>query len=109
MNLIDAIKSGRRFRRKTWADIEPEGNWCHIAKGADGEDEVQFMEGRPTFHAQVLDLTADDWEIEERKVEITKTQLIEAHSNALKETQGFGVATIGYLTGLLRELGLEPK
>jgi hypothetical protein len=47
MNLIDAIKSGRRFRRKSQSN---QGPWYQRGSG------IRFYED---------DIIADDWEVEE--------------------------------------------
>jgi len=60
VNIIEALKSGKRARRKSW---EPHYGW--------------FM---PHFRFDITreDILADDWEIEEKKVTITYGQLEKA-------------------------------
>lgn len=56
MNIIEAVKSGKRFRRKTHPNY--------------------WFDRPPTDHSFTIDwILADDWEIEEKKVEITQEQL----------------------------------
>ena len=56
MNLIDAIKSGKRFRRSSWHAlrdwVRPISNMC--------------------LSIPVDDILADDWEIEQTSVTITR-------------------------------------
>ncbi len=64
MNLIEAVKSGKRFRRKDhWGWVDLETVVIGIAKS---------------------DILATDWEIEERKIEITESEL-----EAALEASGF--------------------
>lgn len=61
MNLIEAVKSGKRFRRA----VNPKGFERHwMSSEADHYN-----------HVTREDIVADDWEIEERKIEITESQL----------------------------------
>lgn len=63
MNFIDALKSGRPFRREGWAD------WYD-------RDEVQNLEAD--------DMLQEDWEVLEAEVTLTKAQ-VDAHlQNAQK-------------------------
>lgn len=69
MTIIEAIKSGKRFRRpgsKSWLN-KPE-------LGAD-----QFLstsDGTKRFVPMVEDLLGVDWEIEEQRIEISKDELL---------------------------------
>lgn len=88
MNLIEAIKSGRPFRPKgrNWA-------WVFVK---DGLLKYQLASGDFVEQPLVVDqIIADDWEIQEPAVTITRTQ----YWDAVRET-----ATPG---GLARKLGLE--
>jgi hypothetical protein len=53
VNLIDAVKSGKRIRRSSW-------------KSKDYWNPLNF---------DLEDILATDWEIEERKIEITESEL----------------------------------
>jgi hypothetical protein len=50
MNIIDAIKSGKRFKRKVWLHYPAEKTFC------------------------ATDIVADDWEVESQPVTITREQ-----------------------------------
>lgn len=59
MNIIAAIKSGRPFRRKEYANTM---------------DYIRLPEkGFNVLNLAIGDILADDWEIEEAKVEITES------------------------------------
>ncbi len=66
MNLIDAVKSGKPFRRIAWQDY-----WL-----ASDSWSKSFLK---------QDILADDWEIQEIEVKITRTQLTAAWSSALAD------------------------
>ncbi len=59
MNILDAIKSGRRIRRKSW------------------EDKTSFLDER-----SCKDAFADDWEVEKRTVTIDREQFDSAWDDA---------------------------
>lgn len=89
MNLIDAIKSARPFRRK--------------GKGGGG---FWFVSTEPSF--ATVDIIADDWEIQEPTVMITTRQFWDAFDLVVSEAKGFGMAPVTVAEGLARKLGLEP-
>ena len=64
MTLQEAIKSGKRFKRPF------DAAWIEPVTG-------YYLEGE--------DILADDWEIEEQKVEITKSKLADAYDKALAD------------------------
>ena len=81
MNIIEAIKSGKRFRRK---------------------GQPRYLE---LFHdidlcLSAVDITADDWEVEEAKVTLTRSQFDAAWQKVIY----FDSPTIRDL--LAKELGL---
>jgi hypothetical protein len=84
MNIIEAIKSGKRFKRKGHA------LW------SDG----------PKYSVMVTmdwsDIVADDWEVEEKMIEITHSQFFEAIDRAEKKFDGH----LGMKWLLAQELGL---
>ena len=84
MTLIEAIKSGRPFRRC-------EGHWH-----SDGTSWVRTRAlGGPAIDGKWLeDILADDWEIQEPKVEITRAQLKAAIRDTC-EYYGLGPTDIG--------------
>ena len=70
MNIIDAIKSDKRFRRKNY-----DGAW--------------FMARKDVYDIQPLNLdyasiVADDWEVEEGPVTITREKFNAAWDNSLR-------------------------
>lgn len=71
MNIIEAIKSGKRFRRKSWKANEM--TW--ISQDL-GDLPLQLTRG---------DIVADDWELKEEPVTITRTQFFEAYAHAVAE------------------------
>ena len=69
MNLKEAIESGRPFRRPSF----PANLWysyanCSAMSRSDGE----------VYHPDCADICADDWEVQEPTVTITRTQLASA-------------------------------
>ena len=67
MNLIEAVKSGKRFKRKThtlWNDNLPD----------------------TIYEFSYRSILADDWEIEERKIEITESEFDKALIEASQRT-----------------------
>jgi hypothetical protein len=90
VNIIAAIKSGQRFRRPKcgWFDITP----CHRS-------------AMLTFE----DIIADDWEIEDTAVSITRKQYWEAVRETLKECESDHTGFSGYniLEPLAKRLGLS--
>lgn len=90
MNLIDAIKSGRPFRRKgymRWA-AKWDGCYSEILRYEPSEQRVTFT---------VEDILADDWEIREPQVTITKSQFMVACSKVLEDLErGGGFRVLNY-------------
>ena len=126
MNLIDAIKSGRPFRRKgvdTWilttADLEHEFTWKSVG--------TMFMENTPDprpvkyLELSMKDLLANDWEIQEQSITITRNDFLNAFSAALKDVEsrhGFRIVSFRgravpplweseVIAEMVRKLGLE--
>lgn len=60
MNLIEAIKSGKRFRRG---------------------DESAWTFQMEDYHLSHEDILADDWEIEEPTISVTRSQVTAAWKN----------------------------
>ena len=76
MNIIEAIKSGKRFKL-------PYHDYYMETK--DGK--IIYRDGGDICHAYgaySLDLISNDWEIEEEKVELTREQVAEALLDAAK-------------------------
>ena len=68
MNLLEAIKSGKRFYRKCWPSV--------------GFEPITFERLDELSKEEVL---ANDWVIEEKEVTITASQFTAAWANAVKE------------------------
>lgn len=104
MNIIEAVKSGKRFRiigTKAWFEaLTPE-----LLKSP-----LIFIEdGISTdFLIHYADLINDDWEIQEQKVEITKTQALKIYSLARNLSwECMKPNEIKNLEYYLKELGFE--
>ncbi len=85
MNLTEAIKSGRHFRRVRWHKQMP---WClsPIGKNHAGGYLPAYENGCDNISLDWDDLLADDWELKEPTVTITRTQFWEAISWSQKES-----------------------
>lgn len=105
MNIIEAIKSGRPFRRQQFT------NWYTGI----GMGDLLALDRDYRYPLCEADLLADDWEIQERKVEITARQFVEACDEVLTQLYDRRIAREPFdweiLLGLLEKLGLkeEPK
>lgn len=64
MNLIEAVKSGRPFKRRSYN--------CFIVSRTDSMGPLELSR---------QDILADDWEVEEEKKEFTRTRIYEAVRN----------------------------
>lgn len=88
MNIIEAIKSGKRFKRKAHFDYWPKPN-------------------RNSHTFSLEELLADDWEVEEKQVTLTESDF---ESAAARASQSFSIYNpphiCEYLTQLKKELGL---
>lgn len=95
MNILDAIKSGKRFRRKP--SIPGTVSWigpldAHTHWGA-------------SFRLD--DMLAEDWEVEEKQVTITESHFESAVARASQSFSIYNPPYIcEYLTQLKKELGL---
>lgn len=92
MNLIEAVKSGRPFKRKAWgtSDWEAPESWSK-----------PFLK---------YDILADDWELEESKVEITATQFHEAARKVWEEDFDKTRESPHFFAKLIaKRLGLEAE
>ena len=65
MTIIEAIKSGKRFKRKSWT----------------GRDYIEANVA--SLDLRIDALVADDWEVEEKQITITETEF----ANAVWETR----------------------
>lgn len=104
MNIIEALKSGKRFRRRRWIESGhlPSTYWTPASDIS-------------TLNLRTEDILADDWEVEENKATITEEQLrqawIKAHNNAplVVQQNWIGVTNAsrpGLYDALKKELGL---
>lgn len=91
MNLIDAVKSGRPFRRKG------EPYWRGPFVAGEGYTEVRM---------ELSDLTADNYEIQEPEVRITRAQLIEETRRLFTDWNGAAWIYDSYGPELAKRLGL---
>lgn len=118
MNLVEAMKSGRPYRRRGWPV------WCRKTiehEYASGEVAISLV--REDAHHQVVrveHLLADDWEV--KPVEITPQQFWDAARRVMvdvRNTDGYAeISLFDYLTkgpverswlhDLADQLGLEP-
>jgi len=89
MNIQEAIKSGKRFRRPDWFEYCP---------AADLRNPDGYYEIWPD------DLLADDFEVEEKSVTITREQFDAAWDNALPMRRNGW--TERHRNALAEELGL---
>ena len=87
MNIIEAAKTGLPMRRKNW----PLGGWCL----PDDDD----------FEIDYSDALADDWEVEEKEVTVTRSQFLEAwrKCHQRREEEGYDYIEASWL---YKELGL---
>lgn len=88
MNIIDAIKSGKRYRRKTFHTT-----WFSVS------DVVSWAQS---------DILADDWEIEEVRVTISASDLKTAWVKACENVRDYDNTTPSHwlCVELKKELGL---
>lgn len=87
MNIIEAIKSGRRFRRISWKTNE----W--------------ILQDRCDLPVRLSrdDIVADDWEIESKPVMITREKLEQAWEESFGWNEPYGALSFKCLA---EELGL---
>lgn len=71
MNIIEAIKSGKRIRRTAWIPSTSPEYWTTSLSQA--------------FTFTKEDLLADDWELEEASAQITSSGYFRAYEEALRE------------------------
>lgn len=67
MNIIEAanaVKTGKKARRPAW------------------DNTFYYLQGFETVDISIVDILATDWEIEEKKIEITESEFDEALSEA---------------------------
>lgn len=95
MNVIEAIKSGKRFRRASWNP----GDWAE-------PHEAQEVLKNTMFEA----LIAEDWEVESQVICVTKSQVCAAWSKAMAKWSARPEYTPPHMTPFpefLEELGFK--
>jgi hypothetical protein len=104
VNLIDAVKSGKPFRRKGWG-----GDCFFTTLGTSiGERiEARLYDRSNYWTMNAEDVLAEDWELQEPEVRITRTQFWEAVEHAFRCPVTCSPAG-GELMKLAKRLGLEP-
>ena len=80
MNIIEAVKSGKPFRRKS--RIEKDGRDYYWYANLNIEDYFYDKRGRTTLYLSPSDMLADDWEVEEESITLTMTECKEAFLRA---------------------------
>lgn len=98
MNLIEAAKSGRPFRRPGWHWIVKSTN----RNAFEFEDNFQIAD-----ISSPDDIFADDWEIKEPAVTITRSQLWFAYDMAYSDSNLNERLTRQFVVRMARHLGLE--
>jgi len=90
MNIIEAVKSGRPFKRKAWDIL---GEWM----AADSWSKA-FLKA---------DILAEDWEIHESTITITSAQFWDAAKAACPRLVLDGVLVSSEFIALANKLGLD--
>lgn len=93
MNITEAIKSGKRFKRKDWDD------YMFV-------DSDYFLNNLDSIKREFL--LADDWEVEEVRVTITYAEFDAAWMEAVRKNKTFEglVQQIEFRRLVAKELGL---
>lgn len=112
MNLIDAVKSGRKFRRKDSDDI-----WVQHFQGRLSQYS-SFHQAHIGWSPNTEDILADDYELCEKTITITRSQFWDAVNTievSIRDTQFRRVKWLdsnpvirGQLEHFAKCLGLEP-
>ena len=93
MNIIEAIKSGKRFRRKSWTSPK---NWLTA------KDELTLNH---CLDLPVDSIIADDWEVEQT-VTITLDEFAYAFGKAFDSFKKMELTMTDFYLKLTKELGL---
>jgi hypothetical protein len=88
MNIIEAVSSGKQFRKSTWP-------FTHHYKGSEN-----------MFRLTREEILADDWEIEEPKVEVTREQINKVIWSSSTAFKGFDYFSHDWFEYIYKELGL---
>ena len=92
MNIQQAIKSGKKFRRKGWTGLTYASSFT----------DCRYLDE--------VDILADDWEIEQVAVTITAQQFWDAYASYIEmaATDRYGVTSyLGLIQHMAERLGLE--
>jgi len=91
MNLIEALKTGKRFTRKSWTESLGAAVWMSSVDGC---------------NLLKKDILADDWEVEETVVPITEGWFDAAWQRAVTSYPSSGPWLDAFMPTLKKELGL---
>jgi hypothetical protein len=110
INLIEAIKSGRPFKRSSYS----EWKCVHHQLG-----NLVYLDGGQIYPISAQDILATDWETKEVEVTVTRTAFLNAWAEALKEEgmtyygpagarpiNGADIMSVGAAQKLIKRLGL---
>ena len=86
MNYLEALRSGKRYRRRAWhGEMTSRSAFTdddYIERGRRGQALPGGAAGVLT--ERVVDLLADDWEIEEEKITVTRAEVEKAWEHAME-------------------------
>jgi hypothetical protein len=82
MTLQEAINSGKMFRRPDFKPFKGKPTWLKKAY----DETIRFAETNAHWSPRVEDITATDWVIEEKKIELTLNEIMNA-INAASEAR----------------------
>lgn len=94
MTLIEAIKSGKRFRHPSWKN---KNYWVSPPNRS------VVLEG---CEVDIVDLESSNWIVEEQKIELTREQIEKAWDKLAHPAQQMARYN-PYLQALLKELGFS--
>lgn len=98
MTIIEAIKSGKGFKRP--GDVEWHPNGPNAAK--------RFHIETCILSKNYCDVVADDWEVEEKSIELTRSKFLKAVSETLKKRAGkYGYQFVGPTGSVSQEFDLD--
>ena len=102
MTLIEAIKSGRRFRRSEWdGDM-----WVFVEPTSD----LLLFHNGDKFLSDTQDLCAEDYVVEGDAIRLTQETLLQAFAYAWTEERPSEAMATDVAATLARRLGLgDPK
>ena len=96
MNIIEAVKSGKPFRRKDWDKT--------VRTFPNNEDRAMM------YQIGKHDILADDWEIKEEKIELTKDQIKKALMDNVRHKQDLADLTVIIaLDKIFKQLGFTVE